>query len=622
MWNYSFVFPSMLILFTLLSFFFVKRRLPIRMNRTFLGLLAIQAWVVVFDILSSRADENYAQHSAALLYALNGGFFLLFVARIFWFYRFTLNVLGISRPSRLAQYSALPFIITEAVCVSSPLTGAVFSIGENGYVKGPLYNILYICFACYIVLSLVLFLRHAGRIRRSVLAGGVAYNLVLATGNIMRFLMPKVLVMDTFCNVAIIIIYLSFLNPDLYLSDRGPAFNMRGFRLAMLEICERPKYAVLGFALQNYNNERSILGGDQMDLCISLISQYLTRTFPNCLPFYLRGGRFALSCADAETCERIREQIVRRFHEPWHVNGNELYLNITLASVDSGANLGSADRIINNLVLALGNVHGTGESVNIQEIDQQIDITRSLELAVERDRVEVFLQPVVRSDSRQLVGAEALARIRDDSGQLISPALFIPIAERSGYINQLGEQVFEKTCVFAIEPEARALGLEWFNVNLSPIQCMQSDLAERFDQILNRHSTPPELLHLEITEQSLGDYIHLQQQLKALLERGFKFVLDDFGSGYSNLTRVKHYPFINIKIDMEVVWDYFHEQDSLLPTLVKGFHDMGFTITAEGIETPEMAEALTAIGCDFLQGYLFSRPLPMEEFIQKYGRTT
>ena len=112
MWNYSFVFPSMLILLTLLSFYFVRPRLPIRLNRTFLGLMALQLWVMVFDILSSRADENYAQYSAGLLYSLNGGFFILFIARIFWFYRFTLGILNITKPSKIVGLSAIPFYVT------------------------------------------------------------------------------------------------------------------------------------------------------------------------------------------------------------------------------------------------------------------------------------------------------------------------------------------------------------------------------------------------------------------------------------------------------------------------------------------------------------------------------
>ena len=127
------------------------------------------------------------------------------------------------------------------------------------------------------------------------------------------------------------------------------------------------------------------------------------------------------------------------------------------------------------------------------------------------------------------------------------------------------------------------------------------------------------MIHLEITEQSIIDYAMMKEQIDGLRDAGFPFVLDDYGSGYSNLTRVKHYPFIDIKLDMEVVWDYFKTRDSLLPHVVTAFKELGFTITAEGIETQEMADALAGIGCNHLQGYLFDRPLPIDEFVKKYG---
>jgi EAL domain-containing protein (putative c-di-GMP-specific phosphodiesterase class I) len=127
-----------------------------------------------------------------------------------------------------------------------------------------------------------------------------------------------------------------------------------------------------------------------------------------------------------------------------------------------------------------------------------------------------------------------------------------------------------------------------------------------------------EQIHLEVTEQSIADFALLENQINRLRNRGFQFVLDDYGSGYSNLTRVKHYPFVNVKLDMEVVWDYFRDRDPLIPTIVQGFRQTGFSITAEGIETEEMADALTAIGCEFLQGYLFDKPLEMATFVAKY----
>jgi EAL domain-containing protein (putative c-di-GMP-specific phosphodiesterase class I) len=133
------------------------------------------------------------------------------------------------------------------------------------------------------------------------------------------------------------------------------------------------------------------------------------------------------------------------------------------------------------------------------------------------------------------------------------------------------------------------------------------------------YAVPAHAVHLEITEESMVDYSLLKSQVDALRSEGFEFALDDYGSGYSNLTRVRRYPFKHIKIDMAVVTDYCTQRDQLLPTLIQVFKQMNYTITAEGIETLEMADALTSIGCDYLQGFYFSRPIPFDEFLEKYA---
>ena len=626
MWNYSFMVPSLLMMVTLLAFYFARRRLPVRMNRTYLTILVLHLWVVVFDLLSSKADENYTLYPAWLLYALNAGFFVLYLMRIYGFFLFTLDVLE-RRPSRRAMLlMALPIVAGEVIAVSSCFTGAMFSIVETGYQRGPLYDVLYVCSFFYILLAIGLLIANARSMKPHMFKGAVCYNLVLFVGYIVRILMPQYLVMNTFCMIAVLVIYLAFLNPDLYLSDRGSAFNMRGFRAMLRELLsQRRKYVILGFGLQNYYHERNILGGRQMDQGIGLISRYLIEAFPNQLSFYLRSGRYALLLDERADLQAIEKRLAERFHRPWETPNASLYLNVAFASVTSDANLDSPDRIVNNLVLALENANhvypldSKDGADRVQAVDRQVDLLSALERALDENQVEVFLQPVMDSHTRRLAAAEALARIRDAEGRIIPPGLFIPIAEKGGYINRLGEQVFEKTCAFIHDNDIRAMGMGWINVNLSPVQCMQQDLAERFREILERYRVSAELIHLEITEQSMIDYSQLRRQIVALKNLGFQFVLDDYGSGYSNLTRVKHYPFVNIKLDMEVVWDYFRDRDSLLPPIVQGFRQMNLSITAEGIENEEMADVLTEIGSDYLQGYLFSKPLPMDEFLEKYA---
>nr|WP_246428852.1 EAL domain-containing protein [Treponema rectale] len=255
----------------------------------------------------------------------------------------------------------------------------------------------------------------------------------------------------------------------------------------------------------------------------------------------------------------------------------------------------------------------------IKSIEGKKEVKRAVERAVENDAVELFLQPLVDVNTHKLVGAEALARIRNSKGELIPPAEFIPIAERNGRINILGEQMFEKACRFIRDNDMQAMGLSWINVNLSPIQFFRMDLNERFTSILKKFKIPARMVHLEITEESMIDYALLLKQILAMKKSGFQFVLDDYGSGYSNVTRLKRCPFVNVKLDMELVWDYFREQDKILPTLVQTFKQMNFTVTAEGIENEDMAEAMKKIGCDYLQGFYFAKPLPADEFLIKYS---
>ena len=151
------------------------------------------------------------------------------------------------------------------------------------------------------------------------------------------------------------------------------------------------------------------------------------------------------------------------------------------------------------------------------------------------------------------------------------------------------------------------------------MQCIRSDLSQRFTTIMEQYGVPADFIHLEITEQTIQDIGQLEKQINSLKAKGFSFSLDDYGSGFSNLSRVKQYPFTNIKLDMGIVWDYMRDRDVLLPVIVGAFKEMGFSITAEGIETVEIAEIMRDIGCDYLQGYYFSKPIPAAEFVRKYS---
>lgn len=630
MWNYSFTMPSAMILLLLVTYYFRRTRLPICMNRVFLLLLAVDSLTILSDYLSSRLDENWLNFSVAAGYAANLTFFVLFLARIYCFFLYILVILEyhVKLPRWVKRGSPVMLILSELIALSSPVTHAFFSMDAAGYHRGPLYNVLYVCFFFYLLAALALILAYRKQLPMPVKTGLLAVVAILSVGNIVRILMPSLLVMNTFCLMAILAIYLSFGNPDLFLSDRGSAFNTRGFRFLLTEWNQKKSCRVLAFIIRNYSETRGIYGGMQMDKSIGLVNGYLADTFPDCLNFYLRNGAFALVGSADMDCRAMCETISDRFQRSWETMGTEMIMRPAFVEVDPESSLAKPDRIISTMLLALDTA-GRAEyaedqsmPLSIHAIDRYLDEKHAMETALECGGLEVFLQPLIDSGTGRMVAAEALSRLRTKDGKLIPPAAFIPLAEKDGSIIKLGEEVLRKTCRFIREHDIETLGLKWINVNLSPYQCMSKDLALHFEHILKEYEVPASLIHLELTEQSIVDYSLMRNQITALQELGFQFALDDYGSGYSNLTRVKQYPFKSIKMDMEVVWNYFRDRDPLLPTLIQVFKKMNFSITAEGIETREMADALTEIGCDYLQGYYFSKPVSIPDFLERYSEAS
>ena len=623
--NYSFTVPSLLILLVIMGYYFFRPRVPIRQNRAFLAILVIDIFTVLFDYVANRLNETWPEHAPWLLWMFYMLYFVFYLTRIYMFFVFTISVLDArgSIRARLSVLSPIVYVPSIALTLSSLFTGWVFCI-RDGYHPGPIYNLLYISAGCYLLFSLIAIFRSRKKLAASEVIGLTGLQFTLIAGNIVRMFVPNFLVMNTFCLMAILVIFLSFQNPDLFLSDRGYVYNLPAFRALLLEWHRKRKpWHLVGFVLQNYNEHREIFGGQQMDDALVQINRYLYDTFPGENCFYLRSGCYVIAGNEKMDADEICRQLTERFAGPWKAGAGELLMNITFLRTDTDLHAFPVDRLINTLMITLDEAgtetRSEGDvmlSDSVQAIDQKLDVRRCLERALDRNELEVFLQPIVDSRTGCRIAAEALVRLRDEKGKVIRPDLFITLAERDGYIIQLGEQVLCKVCEFIRDHDMESLGIRWINVNLSPNQFMSRDIPARFASILEEYGIAPEKIHLELTEQSMIDFSLMHEQIQRLHESGFEFALDDYGSGYSNLTRVRQYPFSNIKIDMEVVRNYFRDRDPILPALLQAFKQMSFSITAEGIETAEMAEALREIGCDYFQGYYYSRPVSMNEFLR------
>lgn len=628
MWDLSFAVPSLLILAIFLSFYFSLPRLNVRRNRAFLRILIVETLVVTSGIFSSYVDNFYWKYSATLVILANMFYFITFYTRSFILYQFNESVLGKKgKDSQIISHlTSLPLYICVLIALSSFFSKAVFYIDEKGYHSGPFYKIIYLCSFFYLLISYLLVVLNRDKSKRKREWYSLfLYNFILMCGLVARMYFPKILLMDTFCIMAIIVVYLAFENPEYNLENGGIVFNSRALREYLEENLGCREYKYVGIMIHKYHEMRDIYGTRQMDEGVFLIARYFTQTFRGTEVFYYRKGRFIMLIPKGTDVREICRQIEERFRKAWRSKDTELYLEVGFITGDITKSSESADKLLNTMIYAFEKLDNSGGSEKIEvtekefaHIEQDTVVRKSLKYALEKRAVEVFLQPLINVESGRIEGAEALARIRDPQGNIISPTVFVPVAESSGRINELGEQVFEKTCEFIKDNDLEAMGIKWINVNLSPAQLMKFDLGERLVAIAQKYRVPTGKIHLEITEESMIDAAYLQRQMQLMEEKGFQFVLDDYGTGYSNLLRLKKCTFINIKIDKGLVWDYCRERDELLPTMVQTFKQMNFGITAEGIEDMQMAEEMQKIGCDYLQGFYYSKPVSMNEFAEKY----
>ena len=622
--NYSFIVPGVLVLFIIMGYYFFRPRLQIRLNRAFLAILIINIGLQLFECIASRLNETWETNDPALLIIFNMLFYIFCLSSSYMFFVFTISVLDsnalISHPLR--KYYPVVYFPSVFLVLINPITHWIFRV-DNGFHPGPLVGITYFCAGCYMLFGTIAVFRHIRQLNVHAVISLLALQGILLAGNIARALLPQYIVIDTFCLMGIIVIFMSFLNPDLYLSDRGYAYNFTAFRALLDEYHRRHKPCrILGFAIQNYNEHREIFGGKQMDEALSQINKFMTESFPYLSAFYLRNGSFALVGSNYMDLTALRDRVRERFGRSWVTGAGDLRLSVSFVEADTEILDCPSDRLVNTLMISQDEISRVSEpdascslTDSIGEINRKLDIRRCLEKALDQDKLEVFLQPLMDCTTGKRIAAEALVRLRDDNGDLIRPDLFIGMAEQEGHIVRLGEQVLSHVCEFIRDNDMEKIGIKWINVNLSPVQFMSRDIPSTFSEILQEYGVDESMIHLEITEQSMIDFSLLREQILGLHQNGFEFSLDDYGSGYSNLTRVRQYPFTNIKIDMEVVHNYCQDRDPLLPALVQGFKEMNLSITAEGIETREMAEILKGIGCDYLQGYYFSRPVPMSEFL-------
>lgn len=331
---------------------------------------------------------------------------------------------------------------------------------------------------------------------------------------------------------------------------------------------------------------------------------------------------------DDARAQRVAERVVHMISSPFHVEGREFYVGASVGIAlypDDGQD---EDALLMNADLAMYRAKQSGKNqfrffeeqmqANSQE---RILVEKELRLGIRENHFILHYQPQW-NERTQSWSVEALARWNRPGVGIVSPAVFIGIAEETGLILEIGELLMIEACRQFLRWRDEGVSLSRVAVNVSGKQLMRSDFVERLADILTRTSLPPECLELELTESVLlQDIQQAARRLSEIKTLGIRIAIDDFGTGYSSLSYVQRLPIDVVKIDRSFISPLPDDTNTL--NIVKAIIEMGHaldrTVVAEGVETLGQADLLLSLGCDVLQGYHFSRPLPSDFCAQFVG---
>ena len=491
------------------------------------------------------------------------------------------------------------------------------------YTYGTSVYITYVFNIGFVVINLCSMIRRKDRINPRRREAVFIWMGVWLLAAVVQFVNRSILIVGYACAVGMVVLYLKLENPEMNLDRRSGFFNQNTFLEYTKQLFERKeKYSVLCIYFESMfqkNMQVEIEEQVEVEVC-----QYLLN-IPESLVFKATESEIILLFHDTEKAKEHIEKIWKRFDEGWSKDHSVFLRPHGIYIPDS--NMMNDVKDISSLFKYVRendkeyseDYYITVDEGMISDMYREKEMVQLIVSAIEKDRIEVFYQPIFSTKEKQFTCAEALVRMRDEEGKLIPPGLFIGIAEKNGMIIKLGEIVFEKVCQFIKENGLTRYGLRYIEVNLSVVQCAYVNLAADFIRIMEKYEVSPRFINLEITESaSLRAKSTLMDNMKCLMNYGVRFSLDDFGTGQSNLNYIVDMPVGIVKFDRDMTSAYFENGKAkyVMDAAMHMIHGMNLEIVSEGIETQKQYEIMEELGISYIQGYYFAKPLPGEEFLQ------
>ena len=385
--------------------------------------------------------------------------------------------------------------------------------------------------------------------------------------------------------------------------------------------------AVLFLDIDGFKMINDSKGHGMGDQILQEVAERLLKTLRKSDVIARHGGdEFIVIIEELDNCsgvELIANKIINCFQEPFHLENQDYFLTTSVGVAVYPADGQTPDMLIKNADIAMYKAKENGKNqylfctpVMKDVANEMMELSTNLYRAIEKNELELYYQPQLSCHNNQIMGVEALIRWRHPVMGLISPAKFIPIAEKTGLILPIGEWVLRTACQQNKKWQEQGLPKIRMGVNLSLRQFHNNDLLNLVEAVLKETKLAPQYLELEITETiAMKEKSYIINTLNAFRQIGVSIAIDDFGTEYSSLSYLKHLPVDRLKVAMQFIRGIGidHKDEALAKGIIVLAKSIGMNVIAEGVETKEQLEFLKNHNCDEIQGYYFFKPLAEAE---------
>lgn len=513
-------------------------------------------------------------------------------------------------------------IVGSVIIIVTPISG-MMDRGKSGYHYGKATITAYVLAIILLLRMIVLIIQYKRQMTKNSRWSASVWIGLCLTATLIQFIKNDLMIAGFFSALGIMILYLKLENPERFIDSDTGFFNKLALKRCMRQIDDTgEKVTMLYIDYEQVGFQMAVVDRE-VRLEVYNFFDKLKKVYP------FRGSEEGVLIAirkdgnPANTIKSIKE----RFEKPWG-KYKDIYLKTRMIYLEDISVLKSAADCKKIFDFVRHNKEYDDEEMVIitediiRETYREEDVELMILDSIDNHRVEVFYQPIYSTISKTFESAEALVRIRREDGKLVMPGEFIEVAEKRGIILQLGAEVFEGVCRFIEEHNMEKMGLHYIEVNLSAVQCAYKNLAHDLIETMEKYDVKPQYINLEITESaSIGNEKTFLDNLYTLKKYGVKFSLDDFGTGQSNLNYIVAMPVDIVKFDRGMTLSYFENakakyvMDAAM-MMIKGMH---LEIVSEGIENEEQLAIMEALGIQYIQGYYFSKPLPMDKFVEFIG---